>query len=109
MTCLVGGTSGLGLLNATYMATQRVGPISLVGRSGRCLTAVDMQLVAQAGFTSEIVFIKADLSSSSEAKHAVDTTRNGSSKIEGILQAAGLQVRKSNHNCVIDARHSTNL
>jgi hypothetical protein len=88
-----GGTSGLGVVNATYMLSMDAVALILIGRSGRCNRDADMQLLASKQWKSMVTLVRADMSSCAEVEDAMYATNNLSWRLEGVFQSAGLQVK----------------
>lgn len=90
-----GGTSGIGLATADIFLKNRWNTV-LIGRD----TEKGMQVKQQLGETyspTQVAFIQADISKSSEAEHAKQITLNKFKTVDAIINNAGIVIHGEVH------------
>jgi len=85
-----GGTGGLGLLTATWLAEQNVLDLVLTGRTGRIPRPQDLHALAHAGCL--VTLYAGDASMAETARGLAHCAGSHGATLGGVLHAAGLQV-----------------
>lgn len=92
---ITGGTGGIGLLTAGWLAGCGVPAVILLSRSGMAASAADGAAAMRASATSLVLIAKCDVSSSEDAHLLARIARAQHDAFAGIVHAAGLQVCSS--------------
>ncbi|MCP4137096.1 MAG: SDR family NAD(P)-dependent oxidoreductase [bacterium] len=86
---LTGGTGGLGLIFAEYLAKEFKARLILVGRS-ELTPGIKSKIEKIESFGSELLYIKADISNREDVKRVILESKSRFSNINGIIHGAGV-------------------
>ena len=87
---VTGGSGGLGLLTANWMAGSGARSLVLLGRSGYAAISADAGVISSS--LALVTLVKSDVGFSEDAKAALWAARGRDGRLGGIVHAAGVQV-----------------
>ncbi|QKH04694.1 SDR family NAD(P)-dependent oxidoreductase (plasmid) [Bacillus cereus] len=91
---LTGGTGGLGMIFAKYLAKKYQAKLILTARSSSLDGVKQRQLAELESFGAEVLYVSADITTRQDVEHLINKAKSRFGKINGIIHGAG-QLRDS--------------